>query len=294
MESEERSLREQERRTMRPIGLQCRYEANTDIKAGSENRTCPIVWIKVIPLLYCSSWKSKYKTFNMSGEPDVTRTPEEDTDDEIKSTYKPPPEKTIEEILAADQEDESLRKYKEKLLGEAQQGAIIVDANDPRKVIVKKLALCVEGRDDVELDLSGDLTDLKKQPHLATAREVIVKKLALCVEGRDDVELDLSGDLTDLKKQPHLATAREVIVKKLALCVEGRDDVELDLSGDLTDLKKQVSHIPTAPPGYCSRGDCEEAGSVRGGARRRRAGPVRRPHRPQEAGEKPHKLIGQS
>ncbi|KAI5631428.1 RHO protein GDP dissociation inhibitor domain-containing protein [Phthorimaea operculella] len=282
-------------------------------------------WIKVIPLLYCSSWKSKYKTFEMSGEPDVTRTPEEDTDDEIKSTYKPPPEKTIEEILAADQEDESLRKYKEKLLGEAQQGAIIVDANDPRKVIVKKLALCVEGRDDVELDLSGDLTDLKKQPHLATAREVIVKKLALCVEGRDDVELDLSGvltdlkkqphlatareviakklalcvegrddveldlsgDLTDLKKQPHLATAREVIVKKLALCVEGRDDVELDLSGDLTDLKKQVRNYSytTAPPGYCSRGDREEAGSVRGGARRRRAGPLRRPHRPQEAGE---------
>ncbi|KAJ2939240.1 hypothetical protein O0L34_g8553 [Tuta absoluta] len=99
----------------------------------------------------------------MSGEPEVTRTPEEETDDEIKSTYKPPPEKTIEEILAADQEDESLRKYKEKLLGEAQQGAVIVDANDPRKVIVKKLALCVEGRDDVELDLSGDLTDLKKQ-----------------------------------------------------------------------------------------------------------------------------------
>ncbi|XP_038211907.1 rho GDP-dissociation inhibitor 1 [Zerene cesonia] len=102
----------------------------------------------------------------MSGEPDVARTPEEETEteeEEIKSSYKPPPEKTIEEILAADQEDESLRKYKEALLGQVQAGPVIVDANDPRKVIVKKLALCVTDRDDLELDLSGDLTDLKKQ-----------------------------------------------------------------------------------------------------------------------------------
>lgn len=61
----------------------------------------------------------------MSGEPEVTRTPEEE-EEEIKSSYRPPPEKTIEEILAADQEDESLRKYKEALLGQAQQGAVIV------------------------------------------------------------------------------------------------------------------------------------------------------------------------
>lgn len=98
----------------------------------------------------------------MSGEPEIAITPEEE-DHEVDSTYRPPPEKTIEEIIAADQEDESLRKYKEALLGQAQQGAVIVDHDDPRKVIVKKLALCVQGRDDVELDLSGDLTDLKKQ-----------------------------------------------------------------------------------------------------------------------------------
>lgn len=61
----------------------------------------------------------------MSGEPDVAHTPEEG-EEEIKSTYKPPPEKTIEEILAADQEDESLRKYKEALLGQAQIGTVIV------------------------------------------------------------------------------------------------------------------------------------------------------------------------
>ncbi|XP_055378545.1 rho GDP-dissociation inhibitor 1 [Condylostylus longicornis] len=86
-----------------------------------------------------------------------------DENDETAANYKPPPEKTIEEIMAADQEDESLRRYKEALLGSAQTERIVVEPNDPRKVIVKKLALCVSGRDDMELDLTGDLTQLKKQ-----------------------------------------------------------------------------------------------------------------------------------
>jgi hypothetical protein len=49
-------------------------------------------------------------------------TPEE----ENESNYKPPPEKTIEEILETDKDDESLRKYKEKLLGDAKTGTVIV------------------------------------------------------------------------------------------------------------------------------------------------------------------------
>ena len=46
-------------------------------------------------------------------------------DDEIDSNYKPPPEKSIEELLNADKEDASLQKYKEKLLGDANNGKII-------------------------------------------------------------------------------------------------------------------------------------------------------------------------
>lgn len=46
-------------------------------------------------------------------------------DDEIDSNYKPPPEKSIEELLNTDKEDESLQKYKEKLLGDANIGKVI-------------------------------------------------------------------------------------------------------------------------------------------------------------------------
>ena len=54
---------------------------------------------------------------------------DEEVDEEANAAaaaYKPPAQKSIEEILAADEGDESLRKYKETLLGEAQTGKIIV------------------------------------------------------------------------------------------------------------------------------------------------------------------------
>lgn len=49
-----------------------------------------------------------------------------DDDLENDTNYKPPPEKTIEQIMEADKEDESLRKYKETLLGAAKAGGVIV------------------------------------------------------------------------------------------------------------------------------------------------------------------------
>lgn len=47
------------------------------------------------------------------GEPDVTGVEEEET----KVAYKPPAEKSISDIIKTDEDDESLRKYKEQLLG---------------------------------------------------------------------------------------------------------------------------------------------------------------------------------
>lgn len=46
--------------------------------------------------------------------------------DELSSTYIPPPPKTIGELVATDQEDESLRKYKETLLGSAISESIVI------------------------------------------------------------------------------------------------------------------------------------------------------------------------
>jgi hypothetical protein len=75
--------------------------------------------------------------------------------DDENPDYKAPPEKTLEEIVNADKEDESLRKYKEALLGQVSANAAIVDPNDQRRVLVRALALVVDGREDVVLDLTG-------------------------------------------------------------------------------------------------------------------------------------------
>jgi len=86
-----------------------------------------------------------------------------DVHDEDEANYKPPPEKSLKEIVEADQNDASLQKYKEALLGQAIKEAVIVEPDNPNRVLVKKLALVSEGRPDVELDLTGDLDVLKKK-----------------------------------------------------------------------------------------------------------------------------------
>jgi Rho GDP-dissociation inhibitor len=60
-------------------------------------------------------------------------------------------EKTLDEMKNLDQDDEALNKWKESLLKNA-GGASKTD--DPRKVVVLSLAMEVEGRPDVVLDLS--------------------------------------------------------------------------------------------------------------------------------------------
>lgn len=79
-------------------------------------------------------------------------------DEEITPGYKPPAEKTLDEIVSADQNDESLKKYKESLLGSAVSNVVIVEPDNPKKVIVKSLTLLVEGRPDMKIDFSTGIS----------------------------------------------------------------------------------------------------------------------------------------
>merc|ERR1711911_424093 len=64
----------------------------------------------------------------------------DDEQEQIVSAYVPPPQKSIGELIAADQEDESLRKYKEALLGNAVSEAIVIEPNNPEKVLKETCA----------------------------------------------------------------------------------------------------------------------------------------------------------
>lgn len=64
--------------------------------------------------------------------------------------------KTVADIMAADAEDESLRKYKASLLGTAAHGDV-GNTSDPRRLIVKEFRVvfdAAEGREDIVHDLS--------------------------------------------------------------------------------------------------------------------------------------------
>lgn len=81
-------------------------------------------------------------------------------DEETTPGYKPPAEKSLNEIVKADQHDESLKKYKESLLGSAVSSDIIVEPDNPNRVILKSLSLLVEGRPELKIDLSTGITFL--------------------------------------------------------------------------------------------------------------------------------------
>jgi len=83
-----------------------------------------------------------------------------DENEEESTNYKAPAKKTIDELNQLDAEDESLRKYKEALLG----GTGGAGGGDGPRVVVKKIEL---RSDDLKEPLTLDLTlppdELKKQ-----------------------------------------------------------------------------------------------------------------------------------
>nr|POF03523.1 rho gdp-dissociation inhibitor [Quercus suber] len=88
----------------------------------------------------------------------------DDLEPEHTEGFKVGESKTIDEYQKLDQNDESLRKWKESLgIG---SGTTIADPSDPRKVIILSLGLEVADRSDIIIDLSkpGALEQLNKSP----------------------------------------------------------------------------------------------------------------------------------
>ncbi|KAJ5312400.1 hypothetical protein PENANT_c027G04609 [Penicillium antarcticum] len=78
--------------------------------------------------------------------------------------FKVGEKKTIDEYNQLDKDDEAMNRWKASL--GLNGGDPIHEANDPRKCIIKSLALKVEGRPDVVIDLSspGSVDSLKDKP----------------------------------------------------------------------------------------------------------------------------------
>ncbi|KAI2585696.1 ARHGDIA isoform 10 [Pan troglodytes] len=76
----------------------------------------------------------------------------ENEEDEHSVNYKPPAQKSIQEIQELDKDDESLRKYKEALLGRV---AVSADPNVPNVVVTGLTLVCSSAPGPLELDLTG-------------------------------------------------------------------------------------------------------------------------------------------
>uniref|UniRef100_A0A3B4EZ97 Rho GDP-dissociation inhibitor 1 n=1 Tax=Pundamilia nyererei TaxID=303518 RepID=A0A3B4EZ97_9CICH len=74
--------------------------------------------------------------------------------------YKPPAQKSVKEIHELDKDDESLRKYKEALLG---SGISEADPNVPNVQVIRMSLVCDSAPEPLVLDLCGDLEAFKKQ-----------------------------------------------------------------------------------------------------------------------------------
>uniref|UniRef100_A0A3P8W9L4 Rho GDP-dissociation inhibitor 1 n=1 Tax=Cynoglossus semilaevis TaxID=244447 RepID=A0A3P8W9L4_CYNSE len=80
-----------------------------------------------------------------------------ENEEQEKVTYKTPAQKTLQEIHELDKDDESLRKYKETLLGRA------ADMLTPNVQVTRMSLICETAPKPLVLDLQGDLTAFKKQ-----------------------------------------------------------------------------------------------------------------------------------
>ncbi|XP_062264675.1 rho GDP-dissociation inhibitor 1 [Platichthys flesus] len=80
---------------------------------------------------------------------------------EAAANYKPPAQKTLQEIQELDKDDESLRKYKEALLGKS---GVVKDPNAPNIQVTRMTLVCSTAPNPLVLDLQGDLDNFRKNP----------------------------------------------------------------------------------------------------------------------------------
>ncbi|CAD6563955.1 MAG: hypothetical protein ASARMPRED_002584 [Alectoria sarmentosa] len=90
---------------------------------------------------------------------------EDDLQASTTEGFKVGEKKTVEEYAKLDQNDESLNRWKASL-GISSSPAIHVDPKDQRRCVIKSLALEVEDRPDITIDLTapGSVEALKSKP----------------------------------------------------------------------------------------------------------------------------------
>jgi len=150
-----------------------------------------------------------------SGDPNKHSNTEHDSDDEQSavSGYKAPQKVDLGTIVAKDEDDDALTRYKNQLLGNANAKSLtnlVIDANDTRLVLPESITLVFENhKPDIVFDLKGSL---------AKVREAHAKRTVTIKEGeayRTKLDFYVQRDIvTGLKLSNKVLKARTITVDK--------------------------------------------------------------------------------
>jgi len=152
-----------------------------------------------------------------------------------ESLYKAPAQKSLQEILETDKEDESLVKYKASLGLGKDAVAVIIDASNPKNVLVRKLVLVVEGRPDVVMDLS-EANSLEKKTF--TIKEGCQYRLRI-----------------EFHIQREIVTGLKYIQKVSRVGVQvDKEEYMLGSYGPRTEIQSYTTPVEEAPCGMVHRG----------------------------------------
>lgn len=146
--------------------------------------------------------------------------------------YKPPAMKSLDEIKNLDADDESLVKYKQNLL----KGAEEVLDEGGNNVLVKKMIFKSEGREDIKIDLTEDLTRLKDKP-------IVIKE---GVSYRIGIEFRVQREIVAGLRYCQDSSRKGVKVDKSSVMVGSY--------GPKTDPHEYFSPAEEAPKGMIARG----------------------------------------
>ncbi|XP_028671230.1 rho GDP-dissociation inhibitor 2-like [Erpetoichthys calabaricus] len=158
-----------------------------------------------------------------------------ENESEIKLNYKPPAQKSLQEIQELDKDDESLAKYKKSLLGE---GPVVQDPNVPNVQVTRLTLVCSSAPGPITMDLTGDLEALKKETFV----------LMEGVEYRVKIHFKVNKEIVSGLKYEHHTYRKGLRVDKATYMVGSY--------GPRPEEYEYMTPVEEAPKGLIYRGSC--------------------------------------
>lgn len=153
-------------------------------------------------------------------------------------SYVPPPKESLSELLNKQEEDESLRKYKEQLLGAAAKG--VPKTDDPRLVVIQSFGVKFPNGEHV--DIIRELDTKQKEEEL--------KKTPITIKEGTDYQF-----VVTFKIQHDIVSALRFVnsISKAGITVEKKDFMMGSYAPNATAYSYK-SPVFTAPSGLLARG----------------------------------------